>query len=196
MEVEPAVKRSGNILWPATFSRFLGGFQVEQEKAIPLAQPAWLTAANNEILLVARYDPRGSGWLALFATVLTWTACFVLAPAFGFFAGPGWPLWYLIFFFVRRRQVSIKLQRAESIVLDVKSQRMAFRLNFAKRKRWIAFQIDRDFGEAAESVRNITRDRCREGRVTRASVVPVLVLLLAIGVLVAFIIVQCFSGRH
>jgi hypothetical protein len=170
--------------WKAHFGGFLGGFRIGGKTPVQMANPGALTLSDDGALLFsARYDPPGSGWLAVLATVITGLVVCVLAQVLGFMAGPGWLVWYWIFLTWRRQQVRLNLGGAETAVIDADHSRFGFRTEVQGRKRWIAFEIWQQFDEASGHVRTLLASRCTDGSITRPNMIPVIVLVVLLGVI-------------
>jgi len=168
--------------WKVNFATFLGGFQVKGKRSIQLLKPGILSLSDKGILqLSGRFDPPGSGWMALLATIITAIvfAFMALARGYtpGFYAGPGWLIWYLIIVLIRREKVSIPLQNSESVVLDPSSRRMGFRTNFTAKDCWVVFEIKDGFEEASKCVRTLLSSRCSNGKIGYKSRLPLIIIL-------------------
>ncbi|MCY2987547.1 MAG: hypothetical protein NTY19_06745 [Planctomycetota bacterium] len=165
--------------WEAYVGSFLGGFRVGKERAVQLVKPASVGLLRGGGLeLSARYDPPGSGWLALVASIITVILVFALAQTLGFMGGPGWLLWYILIVAMRRREVTFNLLDAESVVVDEKNRRFAFRSKFDQVPCWFAIEIRTRFDELQSRVNTSFQGKVTDGDVTRPSMTVVIVLLL------------------
>jgi hypothetical protein len=174
--------------WNVVLGNFLGGFKVNKKSSLALVKPATFRVSDEEELeFSARYDPPGSGWYALLATIITGVVVWVIAQAVGFMAGPGILVWYLIFLYARRQDVRIALHEAEEVIIDPKNRRFAFRIPFKDKMRWLAFQTGDDFDEISQYIEARMPQQCIEGEIVRPSMVPVIILLVFLLGLFAFI---------
>jgi len=167
--------------WEAHVGSFLGGFRVGEQKAIPLVKPASVGLfRSGELELSARYDPPGSGWLALVATIVSTVVVFALAQALGFMVGPGWLVWYILIVAMRRRDVVFNLIDTESVVVDAKNGRMAFRSKFDQVPCWVAIELRTGFDDLLERINTMFEGKVTNDDVTRPSMAVVIVLVLIV----------------
>lgn len=174
--------------WRAYLGNLWGGFRVGSDKALALVSPGDLRISDNgTIELSARYDPPGSGWRALVAALITLVLIVLVAQATGGCAGPGWLLWYILIIFIRRQPVRLNLEKAESVVIDPATHRLAFLTNFLGAKSWVAFEIKENFDTVMQSISATIGTPLSEGKIVRrlrAATVFVLVSMILFVVLV------------
>lgn len=105
--------------WKVTLGTIWRGFKVQGTKAARFVREGVLSVSDDGTLrLSARYDPSGSGWLALLAAIVTGVVATLIAQATGTCAGPGWLLWYIVIVLMRRKSQDVNLQGSESVVID------------------------------------------------------------------------------
>jgi hypothetical protein len=154
--------------WRAYLGNLWGGFRVGSNKAVLLVSPGELkTSDAGTIELSARYDPPGSGWRALVASLITLIVIVLAAQATGFCAGPGWLLWYILIVFMRRRSAVLGLEDSEAITVDTANHRLGFLTEFMGAKRWVAFEIKENFDAAVQSVSATFSAPISEGKIAR-----------------------------
>jgi hypothetical protein len=143
----------------------LSGFWVGWNITAKLLKPATLEVLPDQIVLSARYDPPGSGWRALLVTIVTVILVTLVASTRGFAAAPGWLFWYWMILLARRKSCRLKLEHAESVVIDTSNSRIAFRVRFCGATRWCAFETTRGFEKAAKAIQSLVTVPCVSGRV-------------------------------
>jgi len=172
----------------ATSASAVGGFKVDGRRAALLPGPIDLNVSSDDderrVDLHTGYDPPGSGWYALLASVGTVIVVVAVSSAEGAVVAPGWLVWYVIITLARRRRVTLNLLESDSVRIDDKTRRLAFEPSLDGRKTWVAFQVKEGFEQASDAVRTLLGDKLRDGRVSRAGtaffvVIGVLVLLMA-----------------
>lgn len=146
--------------------------------SLDLSGPAtfWV---SPQLMLQAYYNPPGSRWIALGATILSWLFVVIVSQAIGFAAAPGWLIWLLLIRRWRRRFERLFLDYSEKVIIDNRSRRMAFLSQFRGKKRWVAFGFNKDFEEAAQLVRTIAADKCQDSKI-RYFMSPLLFFLICL----------------
>ena len=179
--------------WRAYLGNLWGGFRVGPDKALPLVSPGELKiSAGGTIQLSARYDPPGSGWRALVAALISLVLIVLVAQAVGGCAGPGWLLWYILFIYIRRRQVTIDLEKSESVVVDGASRRLGFLTEFLGEKRWVAFEIKENFDTAAQGVSTTITAPISDGKITRRLRAATIFVFVTLGLFAVLIFLSIF----
>jgi len=179
--------------WKVIYGNMFGAYRAEGKTGWRLTPPTLLRETpDGQLEMMGNYDPPGSIWLAILATIGTFIVVFAVAQMVGFMAGPGWLVWYYIIRAIRRQDVTLDMANAEDVLLDDQSKRMAFRVEFQNRSRWMVFAIKENYEDAAALVRSIFGTRVREGIIEDPSKVPffcVLGLVLFVVTLVVSMIV-------
>lgn len=174
--------------WKASLGNLWGGFRVGKNKALPLVSPGEFKISDKgTVELSARYDPPGSGWRALVASLITLILVVLVAQATGACAGPGWLLWYIVITLVRRQPVNLNLENSESIVMDSGHRRLGFLVDFLDRKQWVAFELKENFDVAVQSLRATVPAPITEGQIVRrfrAATIFVIVAVLLFAVMI------------
>ena len=148
--------------WNVSFRGFLSTF-FSIRKVERIRGPGTLSLiSGKELILSAKDNPPGSGWLALLATIGTMIVGSALAKLFGCVIAPGWLIWYLIIRSVRRRDVDLCLNDAQRLELNPKNGWMRFLLLVGYKPTWVSFQIKEDFEEIANILRETSGSRYEE----------------------------------
>ncbi|MEK6336175.1 MAG: hypothetical protein AABM67_14700 [Acidobacteriota bacterium] len=179
--------------WNARLGNLWGGFRVGSNKALLLVSPGDFHISDaGKIDLSARYDPPGSGWRALLAALGTLIIVVLLAQAMGTCVGPGWLLWYILFIYIRRRQVTIDLEKSESVVVDAASRRLGFLTEFLGEKRWVAFEIKENFETAVQGVSTTITAPISEGKIARRLRAATIFVFVTLGLFAVLIFLSIF----
>lgn len=179
--------------WGVRLGNMWGGFRVGSNSALLLVSPGELRISDEgTVELSARYDPPGSGWRALVASLITLVVILVVAQATGGCAGPGWLLWYILIILIRRTPVTLNLERSESVIVDGANRRLGFLTEFLGAKRWVAFEIRAGFDHAVQGIRATTTAPITEGRITRRLRAATIFVLAAVGLFGLMIFLSMF----
>jgi hypothetical protein len=95
--------------------------------------------------LKARYNPPGSGWIALGLTVVTQIAVVAIAQVTGGMIGPGFIIWYLIIRACRRKDISIDLAGCEKIITDEKKRSFSIFGPCGNKKQWFSVKCSEGY---------------------------------------------------
>lgn len=140
---------------------------------------------NNPPKLVADYNPPGTIWLAILATIATGLVVAVIAQVVGFMAGPGLIIWYWIISAARRKQIEISLADSEQIVCDDQKRNIAIFGLVENQKTWISIKCPNDYGKIVYLLKQ-TDNVCIENRKLQTSQLTMIIVLVILLVLVAF----------
>lgn len=164
--------------WRVVYGNMFGAYRSEGKSGWRLTPPTLMRETpDGQLEMIGHYDPPGSGWLAILASIGTFIVVFAVAQMIGFAAGPGWLVWYWIIRAIRREEVALDLSNAEDVLLDDESKRMAIRVGFKNRSRWMAFAVKEDYENLAPLVRSIYGAQVREGKVEEPSKVMLFIVL-------------------
>jgi hypothetical protein len=172
-----------------------GGFRAEGKTGWQLTPPTLLRESpEGKLEMLGKYDPPGSGWLAVGASIVTFIVVFAIAQFTGFMAGPGWLVWYYIIRATRREDVTMDLTNAEDVLLDDNKKRMAIRTEFNGRSKWMIFGVNQDYEGEAALVRSTYGTRVREGIIEDPSKVFFFVLLGFVLTIIAVVVAMIAIG--
>lgn len=164
--------------WKIKFGNMFGRYKAEGRSGWKLTSPTVLReTAEGYLDLIGNYDPPGTGWIAAGLSVVTFIIVFAVAQETGFAVGPGWLVWYFLIRAMRRESVTLDLGNADLVMLDDEKHRMAFQVRHNDRDRWMVFQVENNYGDAADCVHDIYGSEVVEGRIEDPSKVPFLIVL-------------------
>lgn len=187
VEPETPEKIKHEKLWSLSAKKYKGG----SGKAIKIAgQPSISYSTSSGFILKGRYDPPGTGWWAILATVITGIVITALAQAFGFMAGPGYIIWYYIIRSKRRRDINEKLQNIKEVVFDNERKSLALFTQFQDKNVWLGFRVEKDYEKLVNAFSAVLKERCRTGRLKHADALALTILLIIIGLAVIFMLIQ------
>lgn len=181
--------------WNVNLGSLWRTYKIQGQRAAPFVKRGTITAGDERLELSTRYDPPGSGWLALGAALITGILVTLVAQAIGSCAGPGWLLWFIGIALLRRRPVTLNLREAESAIVDPANRRLAFRLNFEGKPRWVAVEVPQYFDEAAQEVIAQLPGRAAQDKIDRtltSGSIALIVLAIVFGVLILVSVIAAF----
>ena len=188
--------------WNVSLGSLWRTYKVQKQRTAPFVKHGTLSQTDDGRLeLQAKYDPPGSGWMAAGAAIVTGILVIIGARALGVCAGPGWLLWFIGIALLRRRTLLLNLSEADGAVIDRANRRLAFRLNYEGKQRWVAFDVPEKFDESAQAVSTQLTGRVGDDKIDRAlssgSIVLIVMAILFV-VLIAFsiIAVMVFMTRR
>jgi len=179
--------------WAVRGSSLLGLYRVDGHRALALTGDATLFALEDgSVILRAHYDPPGSAFFALLATVVASLVSAAMLAAAGFYVTPGWIVWYILIVLLRRQPVDFNLANATSVTIDWRASRVGFLIKLGSRYRWVAVELRSEFASAENALRAAFPETVRDGRVRGPNVWPVVflvaVILGAFGFTVGFLL--------
>lgn len=169
--------------------------KVQGRRTAPFVKAGTLVASAGRLELTTKYDPPGSGWLAVGAALVTLIIVVLGAQALGICAGPGWLLWFIGIAMLRRRSVTLNLREADAAVIDPANRRLAFHLNYEGKPRWIALDVRENFEEAAQVVATEMQGRISQDTIPRALTsgsIAMIVIGILFGTLIVVSVVAAF----
>jgi len=172
-----------------------GGFSVGSPKLIGQRNPATLCrTAENTLTLDTKYDPPGTPWLALLATVVIVVVAVLLkglsGPIIGGTGGGGIVVTYMLIRLWRQREIKLDLGRAATeAIVDEKRHRIAFLAPIDEKFRWVVLEFKDDFSGASGAVRDIMGAKCRTAKITGVDMVFVVVV---VTIIVLFVVAFAF----
>lgn len=179
--------------WNVNLGSLWRTFKVQRARSGPFVKSGTLAAADGKLELIAKYDPPGSGWLAVAAAVVTAILVALAAQQLGFCAGPGWLLWFIGIAMLRRRTVTLDLREADGAVIDPANRRLAFHVNFSGKPRWVAVEVLGDFEAVAETVATNFAGRVVQDNIPRALTSGSIALIVMASLLAALIVLSVVS---
>lgn len=187
--------------WNVKLGSLWRTFKVQRVRVAPLVKSGTLAAAEGRLELTAKYDPPGSGWLAVAAAIVTGIVVAIAAQQLGFCAGPGWLLWFIGIAMLRRRTVTLDLREADAAVVDPANRRLAFHMNFEGKPRWVAVDMPENFEAAAQAVTTQLPGRVVQDNIPRALTsgsiaMIVLASLFAVLIVLSIVSVLIFTLRR
>ena len=130
-----------------------GGFSVGSPKLIGHRNPAVLCrSAENALTLETKYDPPGTQWLALLATiVVVIIAAVLIGPSGSVIGGIGGGAGagiYILIRFWRQREIKLDLGAAASeVIVDERRRRIAFLTPVDRKSCWVVLEFRTSFLE-------------------------------------------------
>jgi|GEM_PF-2135824 len=181
--------------WNVTLGSLWRTYKVQGGRAGPFVKTGTLTATAERLELTTKYDPPGSGWLAAVAALVTGVVVVIGAQQLGFCAGPGWIFWFIGIALLRRRTVTLNAREADAAIIDPANRRLAFRLNFQGKMRWVAVDVPQDFEGAGQAVATQMAGRVVQDKIERALTsgsIALIVLAIAFAVLILISVIAAF----
>jgi glycerol uptake facilitator-like aquaporin len=151
---------------------------------------------NKPPKLTANYNPPGTIWLAIGATIATGIVVTVIAQVVGCMAGPGLIIWYWIISASRRKKVEISLADSEQVICDDKKRGIAIFGLIENQKAWFSIKCPNDYEKIVYLLTetNVISPERRELQTAQLAMIIVLLVLLVLVALVWFLAIQSFKN--